>query len=388
MADVSLIVQPSSVGEKVVTADFLMYRNGEWQEAEHGGKGTNYDLFRVQKDTNDAFRRVMENLQERQTNSLRPLRAQGCRLYEQLVHEEVRDMLKAAQTAAGGGDVPVLRLYLHKNLEGIPWETMHDDTDFLGLRFQVARLPIVTSRRGVNDNQPHTVRAIHSLLGKEIFRPESEEFKAWKGTFGGLQTLERRWPSGDGMGVDWPNVDCLYEEGDILHITCHGERNGKGPYWTLNPKGLPDDFDISVDAVDYRAINKKLVFGNACASATGTIRDQDRGREDNQEDHSPLIPGLGTTFFECGARAVVGTLAPVTAKLAVDFGRRFYERLLGNDGQPSSPIGKALWETKQHYHREQKNPAANNEFVNDPSWLFYCLYGPPEMQFHLPPKLG
>jgi hypothetical protein len=372
VAEVDLIVQPSSVGERVVTADFLMYRNGEWQEPEQGSKGAPFDLSEIQNGAHAKFRSVMRSLRRRRTNPFPALRYHGEKLYKQTVHEEVRRMLEDA--TVGGGDAPVLRLYLHKNLEGIPWEMMHDDTDFLGLRFQIARLPIVASSRGVSDDQLHTVGGIHSLLGKGVVDPGSPEFEAWKGTFGELQVHQL--PSGDGNDdADWPDVDCLYEEGDILHITCHGKRNGKGPYWTLDPDGYPDDVDISVEAIDFRTIRKKLVFGNACASATGAV-------DNGQEDHGTLIPGLGITFFECGARAVVGTLSPITKELAVDFGRRFYERLLANDGQPSSPIGKVLWETKRHYNREQNDPNAKR-FKNDPSWLFYCLYGPPEMRFQL-----
>ena len=43
-------------------------------------------------------------------------------------------------------DPPCLTLYVHPTLEWIPWELMHDGTDFLGLRHVIARLPIV--RRG------------------------------------------------------------------------------------------------------------------------------------------------------------------------------------------------------------------------------------------------
>jgi hypothetical protein len=40
------------------------------------------------------------------------------------------------------------------------------------------------------------------------------------------------------------------------------------------------------------------------------------------------------------------------------------------------PIGEALRATKEHYRRSP---------VSDPSWLFYSLYGPPELCFNLAP---
>jgi CHAT domain-containing protein len=106
---------------------------------------------------------------------------------------------------------------------------------------------------------------------------------------------------------------------------------------------------------------RPLVFGNACASATGPSSNPDR---------PPA--SFASRFLELGAAAFIGTFAPISKSMAVDVAREFYTRLLVN----GLPLGEALWETKQHY---RKLAGA------DPSWLFYCLYGPPELQFSLAP---
>ena len=68
--------------------------------------------------------------------------------------------------------------------------------------------------------------------------------------------------------------------------------------------------------------------------------------------------------------AFVGTFAPVRKALAVEFAQRFYNNLLVSQ----MPVGQALWATKKQYVDEQ---------ATDPSWLFYCMYGPPETRFTL-----
>ena len=99
------------------------------------------------------------------------------------------------------------------------------------------------------------------------------------------------------------------------------------------------------------------MFGNACASnAAG--------------NQGGLSTGLGTSFFTQGALNFVGTFAPITKSLAIEFARQFYLRLL----QDQMPIGKALWATKKHFF---------DLGGNDPSYLFYCLYGPSETCFQI-----
>ena len=55
-------------------------------------------------------------------------------------------VLKAAEPVNAGDPPPVLRLHLDPSLDWIPWEVAHDGDAFLGLRFRVARLPIVPPR--------------------------------------------------------------------------------------------------------------------------------------------------------------------------------------------------------------------------------------------------
>jgi hypothetical protein len=64
----------------------------------------------------------------------------------------------------------------------------------------------------------------------------------------------------------------------------------------------------------------------------------------------------------------VGTLAPISKSVSLRFAKQFYAHLLDE----GLSIGKALWRTKLDFKTAGEL---------DPSWLFYCLYGPHETQF-------
>jgi hypothetical protein len=52
--------------------------------------------------------------------------------------------------------------------------------------------------------------------------------------------------------------------------------------------------------------------------------------------------------------------------MAVQFAKRFYVNLFGNGG-PGLTVSQAVWATKKSFQAEN---------ATDPSYLFYCLYGP------------
>ena len=75
-------------------------------------------------------------------------------LYEPIFPTSLQRVLKAAEPANAGDPPPLLRLHLDPSLDWIPWEVAHDGDAFLGLRFRVARLPIVPHREAVTGQGP------------------------------------------------------------------------------------------------------------------------------------------------------------------------------------------------------------------------------------------
>lgn len=285
-------------------------------------------------------------------------------LYRSLVPGSLRERLRA--TADAGATPPVLKVHVHKNYDWIPWELLHDGTDFLGLRFKVARLPIVPKPPDVTRRANHPVRRVRSILGADVVQnPADGEFERWRNTFEGLlpEAAEHcRLPPEEITDGGWPTTEVFNElqDDDIVHFTCHGAIKDGEPCWTLKPGDQEYwKYDVTPMTLTNLSLTRTtpLVFGNACKSGAS---------------EAGLLPGLAMLLFGQGALNVVATFAPITQAMALEFARSFYERLLGANGTPGSTIADALWETKRHY--ADTDPA-------DPSYHFYCLYGPPDTRF-------
>lgn len=283
------------------------------------------------------------------------LKAKFAQIWSKFVPESVQREL--AELPREGDDPPCVMLYVHPSLEWIPWELMNDGTDFLGLRYVIARLPIV--RRGPT-SVPATrnVTRVCTFLGEHVM--DDAQRHEWETTFNGLPasvTVELFPTNGA-----WPTADMVTQaaSADLLHITCHGGIEDKTfeSVWTLNHQGQSYLYGLGQSVVDQMIFAEQgpLVFGNACQAAAGAITP------------TGLTPGLAYSFFDKGAVAFVGAFAPISKKLALSFATAFYKHLLG-DGLS---IGSALWRTKNDFD------AADEQ---DPSWLFYCLYGSPETRF-------
>ncbi|MFC1878608.1 CHAT domain-containing protein [Chloroflexota bacterium] len=295
------------------------------------------------------------------------LKATFRRQYNMIVPPGIQQAFQHALDDAAPGEAPLLNIHIHTSTEWIPWEILHDGTDFLGLRFRIARLPITPTGPKLDSSAPRIVDRITTLLAQNVFdAPVSDQLiQSWKGTFDGFlpaAVQSVNFPSLNGAGSNYPNVDHFMNtavDSDIVLVTCHGGlKDDQGQYyWTLNHQS-PLTFTYRINATilgDLDLANNPLVFGNACDSqAAGS---------------SGLSPGFGSVFFAQGALAFVGTFAPITQKMAVEFAKRFFRSLLG---APAISISQALWEAKQ-YFSEQDAP--------DPSYLYYSLYRPAETVF-------
>jgi hypothetical protein len=371
LVTVSIMVTPTS--SNTALPQLLLEQNGVWRDM-----SPPLDV-RMLVSVPDLRQRMevlladmMGQMRLNQAPSWAAMRAAFKRHYTEIVPSGVHQVLQSA-LAQAGAEPPLLRIHAHTAAEWIPWELLHDGTDFLGLRFQIARLPVTPKGPDLSQSNLHPLRQVYSFLGKNIFLTSlaSQLNQGWQDTFDGLlppSVQEHRYPVQPGPAVpDYPNVDHLLNaaaDGDILHITCHGglkDRDGQY-YWTLNHEStLTYSYHINPTLLsDFTPRCAPLVFGNACISSQPA---------DGQESMST---GFGSQFFSQGALAFIGTFAPITQPMAVAFARQFYIHLLGENGQPGLPVSRALYETKRHF-------ANQNEI--DPSYLYYCLYGPAETRF-------
>jgi CHAT domain-containing protein len=292
-------------------------------------------------------------------------------IYEPLLPEALCRMLKEAKPDNEGDPPPVLRLHIDPSLDWIPWEVAHDGDEFLGLRFQIARLPIVgLDKEAPPPEQPRRVEKIYNFLGEFVL--DAALVPGWQKTFtvNGAQGVdESRFPT-DVDPLRFPrvrDVEVAAADASIVHFTCHGGLKDTGTeggsFWTLNHK-QPTNPQFRIHAHVVRALKTKmpkrqpLIFGNACGSSGAAAG---VGGLDNS---------FRSLFVQSGASANVGTFAPVDKARAIEFAQEFYKRLFDS----GEPIGTALWRAKQLCCA--RTPA-------DPSPLFYCHFGMPTTRYIL-----
>ena len=283
-------------------------------------------------------------------------------MFGAVIPVELARKLEAEAAASAADDPPVLRLHLAPKLDRFPWELMHDGTGYLGLRYRIARMPLVLGGPKPANGTPRPVTAVVSLLGENVL--DKAQRDDWQGTFDGLVnggvTLQRH-PQTD----DWPTITALKQSGaDVVYLLCHGLKNTKGAvFWSLNDE-KPESPTLSILPQQARTLNltvrEPLVFANACHPLAGN----DAAANTSETAKA----GFGFEFFSFGASAFVGTIAPISKRVALPFARTFFEQLL-KDGRP---LGDALLATKQAFH--EKGDA-------DPSYLFYAAYGDPAISY-------
>jgi hypothetical protein len=284
--------------------------------------------------------------------------------FDQLFPKELADLLREVANAAdaAGGPRPELHMFLNPAVEWIPWELLHDGKSFLGLRYAVARLPILKEPLEMGGPHARQVSTVYSLLANNVLQDGA--FADWVTTFdgfGGNGNWQRRLP----VAATDPYPSVVELEGardtaDIIHVTCHGGlQRGTNYYWTLDHLNRRTfDYDIDYEFARGTAMSRRpLVFGNACASNATNFG---------------AMHGFGSAFMIGGALNFVGTFAPITKTMAVAFARRFYRQLLGVSGAAGLPVAQALAATKKSFR---------DESCQDPSYLFYCLYGPSDTTY-------
>ncbi len=365
---ISIMVLPTGPTEAL--PQFLMEMDGIWRDMSPPPQvRAQFSVTVIKSEINALLDEMASQMRRDVAPSRVPLVATLRQRYQDIIPAGIHDALQRALAAPGA--TPTLRIHMHTATEWIPWEILHDGTDFLGLRLPLARLPIMPTGPNLGAQQPRQVQRVYNLLGENTFdTPVAAALSSsWQATFDGLlpaAVQQVRLPGANGQANAYPNVDQFMmaaAQSDILHVTCHGDYDPADGrvFWTLNRFGQPG-LNYRIRALFLNTLNlahAPLIFGNACYSGRGG------------DTSNSLAPGFGAIFFEKGALAFIGTLAAITQPVAVSFARQFYQRLLG---APGMPVGQALWETKRYF-------AAQNSL--DPSYLYYTLYGPAETRFVL-----
>jgi hypothetical protein len=350
--EVSIMLTRS--GESGLAPEILLNDRGMWSPTT-SPRGTSLD--KTGPEFKEAVQRAVKNAHTGD-DAVSGLVGIALSLTDDLVAPDLESALASAAKEANRDKPPLLRIHLYPEHEWIPWEMLHDGEDFFGLKFRIARLPIVMNPPRLPGRGPHAVGIVRSLLGRDVADPGDEDYQLWETTFDELvpaDAMAELVPDAALPDV-WPKVAALREEADIVHLTCHGVSGDTAAGLSLDPSQpeMAHEYEINDTQLNsFRrpfSVRRPLVFANACSENVAS---------------GPDRPVMANALFGAGALNCIATLAPIRRALAVRFARSFYVRLLGE----GLDISTALLRAKQ------------DSRGGDPTFLLYCLYGSPETRF-------
>jgi CHAT domain-containing protein len=248
-----------------------------------------------------------------------------------------------------------LRLDIDERLIDLPWELIHDGTEFLCLRYAVGRrlisdqsfLPPRYHPRSAQDTRVLIVADPTSDLpaarreGREVAHLLRDKCAMLVDEF-------------TTSGMTKKDFLLSLKDYDIVHFAGHATHHASSPDESclVFSDGEIQAFEI---ARFIASRSPAVVFLNACWSAE-ELRDPD--------SYSPMMRGLGRTFLYAGVTAFLGYLVPVPDDSATHFAYSFYKALA--QGQT---IGESLRCARIHC-RDPKVP-------DDLTWSSAVLYGDP-----------
>ena len=270
-------------------------------------------------------------------------RRRGAVLYRTLIPLGLRAPLRAVR-------VPLL---VSTSIYGIPWELLHDDEQFWGLRYALGKR-LITSRtvpaaggRLLRGHPRALIVGSNPRRDLPFVRGEVDRL---------CEALEE---SSDITCVtdDMATFDAvtayLGEGFDLIHYCGHVVDGSDGAALLL-----AGEVPLAAEVIRANLAGRPLVVLNGCASARGTVA----GPSDGWEE---ALSSVAHGFLFGGALAVVGTQCDVSDAHAATVAEAFYRRVLA-----PVPIGEALRTARERCLREPGG-------ADSPSWLGFVLYGNP-----------
>jgi CHAT domain-containing protein len=249
---------------------------------------------------------------------------------------------------------------IRTNESCIPWELLHDGDNFLGAKFILCRLPLVSER----SRMPQTEACIAYVEGETIEGSVSPSEIFGNYPFPVQQPVP--------MTID--SLRELARRAIILHFFCRAETEGSTNSFRLgmdsHQKLLP------AELLTFTLQENALVLANLCQSAETNLCLQG-------------FIDFASEFYKAGAQAYIGAIAEIPAQSASFFSNLFYRYL------QNTPAYKAVYLAKKQCHRlymrtvidsdllqESETQMYHQEFemhggITNPFWLFYSYYGNP-----------
>lgn len=275
-------------------------------------------------------------------------------LGQDLFRELVPSSFRAKLYDAAEGD---LLLAIDSSLAWIPWELLHDGSDFLCLRFNMGRIVSVATSAGRVDKRTLAAPVDHLV----ITDPEGDLPAA---AAEGVATRDLLLPLGNkarptllsGRVSQAGFIDGL-KRADVFHFAGHIDGGPEAPAVRLSGGTCSV---AQIKKFSGRFSFPPLVFLNGCRSSIAN-------RPLRIEDGQLRALDLASAFLVCGVRHFIGTLWDVRDTYACTAGTAFFQALY--DGLC---VGGALREARERMMRDFGRLSM--------AWAGYVLYGDPSFK--------
>lgn len=232
-------------------------------------------------------------------------------------------------------------IFLKTNEAVVPWETLHDDEEFFGLKYDLGRQYVVRQPviKGREIGPISRVLFVADALGD--LPSATEEAKVLAESLRGHNT-ECKVLVGNNATMSAVVDELTNGRYDLLHFSGHVkvlDGTAEAALVLHGEKLLDHD---TIEALLTGAA-PPVVFINGCASA------------------EPLS-NLCSSFMTTGSRIVIGLLHEVPDRIALDLARSFYDRLINR----KQTAGAALRESRRSAHKRHGG-----------AWTSFVLYGNP-----------
>jgi hypothetical protein len=252
-------------------------------------------------------------------------------------------------------------VYIYAKNHWIPWDLVYDSEGqfFWGEKCIIVRIPMLdyTSRqsaRTVLASGRRQIASVVNVVGDQVaehLAPSDSSLLALDMLSNKSKTFDCNYQNGTWKPRTVSSLKAKVNGSpvSILHFTCHGRYDKEDGYYLQLHAAAEHPKSYRLDTLNVQShlrLDNTLVFVNACTSDVPSL-------------HYGTFINLGRQFFESGAEAFIGTIAPVPIPRAVRLASIFYGYLLEGEA-----IGMALHRTKMEMKAE-----------GNPFYLFYCLYG-------------
>jgi len=286
----------------------------------------------------------------------------GQLLWDHLLTRPVKERILASPAQG-------LIFSIDEELINIPWELLHDGSDFLCFKFDIGR--VVRTRQAKPEPQ---YRDVHSKLKMLILANPTNDLKTAyrEGLFIRNQFDKRRLE----VSIDFKStrIDKMYvkknlRDYDIVHFAGHCEYVPDDPQqtgWVMS--------DGKFTAQDILALGEtfslpSVVFSNSCHSAEVSSAVL-------QGDFHAASYSLAGAFIFSGVRHYIGAIHKVEDEVSLLFAQHFYSSLIG---------GKSVGECMRLARLNLRAQYGENNIA----WVNYLLYGDPSFSlFRLKPPFA